>query len=130
MLNIKEEAIERMKLLQLHQNVIDEFTRENKLNKSETRYGILYWLDEEEQKLVDEFQNQNEGTLVYHVIKTHTLDFGIVYDLLFITENEDEWEAQREELKDDLVLSHTITCFPESGIIQIKKINGGLVRMY
>ena len=69
MLNIKEEAIERMKLLQLHQNVIDEFTRENKLNKSETRYGILYWLDEEEQKLVDEFQNQNEGTLVYHIKK-------------------------------------------------------------
>ena len=92
--------------------------------------GILYWLDEEEQKLVDEFQNQNEGTLVYHVIKTHTLDFGVVYDLLFITENENEWESQREELKDDLVLSHTITCFPESGLIQIKRINGGLVRMY
>ena len=130
MLSIKEEAIERMKLLQLHQNVIDEFTRENKIKKSETIYWILYWLDDEEKKLVDEFQNENEGTLVYHLIKTHTVDFGIVYDLLFITENEDEWEAQREELKDDLVLSHTITCFPESGLIQIKRINGGLVRMY
>lgn len=128
-MNIKEEAIERMKLLQLHQNIIAEFKRENKLNKSETRYGILYWLDEEEQKLVDDFEKENEGTLVYHVIKTNTVDFGIVYDLLFLTNDEEDWELEREDLKEDLVLSYSITPFSESGIIQIKKINGGLVRI-
>ena len=36
----------------------------------------------------------------------------------------------KANLKDNLVLSHTITPFPESGLISVRCINGGLVRNY
>lgn len=119
-----------MKLLQLHPNVINEFKNEKKLNRSEHGWGILYWLNDEEKQLVSDFENEHRGYLVYHVIKTITQDSEIVYDLLYVTEDSKDWILDREYLQDNLVLSHTITRDSESGLIKIKKINGGLTRMY
>ena len=128
-MEVKDEAIERMKLLQLHPNVIKEFQDENKLNKSEFGLGILYWLKDEEQQIVNEFQKEHEGYLVYHIIKTNTVDMGIIYDLLFVSIFEDEWQLEREELKDNIVMSYSVTLFSEIGPICIKQKNGGLARI-
>ena len=127
---VKEEALERMKLLKLHPNIIKEFKDENKLNRSEYGYGILFWLEEHEQQLVDEFQNKHKDYLVYHVIKTETVDFGTIYDLLFVSIFEYDWVLERKELKDDIVMSYSVTPFPECGPIKVKCINGGLARVY
>ena len=127
---VKDEALRIMKMLDLFPNVIREFKEENKLNKSETRNGILYWLTDEEKKIVNQFQKEHEGTLVYHLILTKTIDFGILYDLLYVTENQEDWNLYKDYLKDDLVLSYCVTPFPESGLIKVKKVNGGLVREY
>lgn len=127
---MKDEALRIMKMLNLFPNVIREFKEEDKLNKSETRNGILYWLTDEEQEIVNQFQKEHEGTLVYHVIKTNTIDFGIVYDLLYVTENQEDWNLYKDYLKDDLILSYSVTPFPEGGLIKVKKVNGGLVREY
>lgn len=129
-MEIKDEAIKRMKLLQLHPNVIKEFQDENKLNKSEYGKGILYWIKDEEQQLVNEFQKEHKGYLVYHIIKTETVDFGTVYDLLYVTPYEDEWSSEKEELKDNWIYSYTVTEFAECGLIKVKCINGGLARVY
>ena len=129
-MEIKDEAIKRMKLLQLHQNVIKEFQDENKLNRSEFCKGILYWITDEEQQLVNEFQKEHKGYLVYHIIKTETVDFGTVYDLLYVTPYEDEWSSEREELKDNWIYSYTVTEFAECGLIKVKCINSGLARVY
>ncbi len=125
---MKEEALRIMKYLKMFPNVIREFKDEDKLNKSETRNGILYWLSDEEQQLVNDFEQEHLGTLVYHIIKTNTVDFGVVYDLLYIPENQEDWDLYKEYLKDNLVLSYSVTPFPESGLIKIKSVNGGLVR--
>lgn len=125
---MKEDAIKLMKMLKLHTNVIREFKEENKLNKSETRNGILYWLSAEEQQLVNDFEQEHPGTLVYHIVKTVTLDLGIIYDLLYITEDQEDWNLYKDYLKDNLVLSYSVTLFPECGLIKIKSVNGGLVR--
>lgn len=129
-MDIKEEALDRMKLLKLHPNVINELKNENKLNRSEFGMGILYWLTEEEQEIVNEFEKNHKGYLVYHVIKTNTVDFGVVYDLLYISPFEDDWLIEREDLKDNLVMSYSVTQYAECGPIQIKCINGGLAREY
>lgn len=125
---MKDEAIELMKALKLHMNVINEFKNENTLNRSETRNGILYWLSDTEQEIVNQFEKEHEGTLVYHVIKTNTIDFGVVYDLLYITENQEDWNLYKDYMKGNLVLSYSVTPFPESGLIKVKCISGGLVR--
>ena len=128
-MTIKDEAIERMKLLQLHKNTIEDFKQSNKLNRSENA-GTLYWLTDEEKKLVNDFEKENAGTMVYHIIKTITQDLEIVYDLLYVTEDIEDWSIDRKYLQDDLVLSYTITENSESGFIKIKKLNGGIIREY
>lgn len=127
---MKEEALKIMKYLKMFPNVIREFKEENKLNKSETRNGILYWLSDEEQNIVNDFEQEHPNTLVYHIIKTNTVDFGVVYDLLYITEDQEDWDLYKDYLKDNLVLAYTVTQFAESGLIKIKSVNGGLVREY
>ena len=128
-MTIKDEAIERMKLLQLHKNTIEDFKQSNKLNRSENA-GTLFWLTDEEKKLVNDFEKENAGTMVYHIIKTITQYSEIIYDLLYVTEDIEDWSIDREYLQDDLVLSHTITRDSENGFIKIKKLNGGLIREY
>lgn len=126
---MKQEAINRMKMLLLHQNVINEFKKENKLNKSEGPLGTLYWLDEEEGDIVKEYEKK-WNVLVYHVIKTFTKDMGIIYDLLYITDEKDYWEEERKRLEQGIVLSHTKSQFSESGDIFVINVSGGLARLY
>lgn len=126
---MKNEAIERLKMLKVHEDVINDLKNENKLYRSDGSLGILFWLDEEEKRIVREFEDKYK-VLVYHVIKTNTLDFGFIYDLLFITNEKEYWQEERERLKAGIVLSHTKSQFSESGDIGIKNVNGGLVRLY
>ena len=119
-----------MKLLHLHPNVIREFEKEQRLNKSESPLGLLYWLTDDEIKLVKKFEQEHQDLSVYHILKSFTRDYGIVYDLLYISKDEEKWETDRENIKDDLVMSRTLTADAESGLIKIKCINGGIVRAF
>ena len=55
-----EEGVKRMKMLKILPNPIKEFKKHGKLNLSEVR-GMLYWLDEEQEKMVKK-QNSMEQT--------------------------------------------------------------------
>ena len=129
-MDIKDEIIKRMKKLQLHQNVINELMNNNQLNRSESQLGSLYWLTDEEKDLVDTFERENKDTKVYHIIKTNSKYLGTIYDLLFVSKVERNWNIEEENLDENLVLSFTITNFPEKGYIKVKSVNGGLVRLY
>lgn len=125
-----KEALMRMKKLGLHSNVIKEFDREGKLNKSETNMGILYWLDEEEEKMVREWEDQT-GNICYHVIKTPMV-FGTCYSLLFVSPNVEEWEIDNEDLKCNSPLVYVFNAdapeCSEYGCIRVTGRFGGLVR--
>ena len=125
----KLEAKKRLQLLNVHQNVINEFMKEDKLNKSDGKLGILYWLEDEEETMVKQFQEKH-GVLVYHVLKTYTVNMGIIYDLLYISEDIECWDIEKDDLKHGYALSYTVSAFSESGVIKIKPINGGVVREY
>lgn len=127
-MNIKSKALEIMSLLKLHPNVIADFNIDNKLNKSETRLGLLYWLTDDEMNMVKQFQHEHSNALVYHIIKTETLDFATIYDLLYVTDNDEDLSA--DDVIDGYVLSYTTTEYKESGLIKVRSVNGGLVREY
>ena len=57
-----KEAVERMKLLELYPAVINEFINEKVINKSE-HIGILYWLDDDEKKFVEDFENEHNAVV-------------------------------------------------------------------
>ena len=89
----RTEALKRMELLKLHENVIDDFKEISMLNQSELG-GILYWVEGEMEKKIREWEEKT-GNLVYHVIHDYT-EFGELLSLLYVSQYEDEWETDRE----------------------------------
>lgn len=101
---LKQEALERMKILKIHENLIKSFATENKLYKSEG-LGSIYELSYMEKQMIKKYEKVWD-ILVYHVIRT-TLD-GEKYTLLFVSKNKDEWKSEKEDLKEGKVLSQRL----------------------
>ena len=126
-----EEAIKRMKILKLHKNAIKEFEQERKLNKSDFNMGILFWLDNEEEKMVKELEKKY-NFMVYHIIHSYS-NLGETYEILFIENNKEEWFDEREDLKKGFAMARVeVINSPENsefGYIGVEARNGGVVRV-
>jgi hypothetical protein len=125
----KQEAIARMKLLKIHQNAINEFEKEDKLNLSEN-YGALYWLNEKQQEYVKKFE-QKYNSIVYHVIHNMT-EYGELLAFLYVSDSEEEWGYDRDDLQEGYACAYVENLDDEMcsefGSIGIKPQFGGLVR--
>lgn len=124
----KDEAISRIKKLNLHPNAVREFIEENKLNLSER--GMLYWLGETELAMIEEWQKET-GNLAYHIIKNR-LEFGTCYSILYVSKYVDEWEDDNYDLDDGYPLAYVMNVddefSSEYGSIGIKSMFGGVIR--
>ena len=125
-----EEAVKRMKVLKMLKQPIKECL-EGLLNLSEW-IGILYWLDDEQQKIVEDFEKENEA-VVYHVIHSMT-SIGEMYALLYVSKHEEEWENDMEDLKNGEALAYVFNkSMPdcsEFGYIGVVPMNGGVKRIW
>ena len=126
---LKENGLNMLKLLKIHSNAIYDYEIQNRLNRSENK-GILFWLSAEEREMVNNFEKNHTNCKVYHIIKSISLDFGEIYDLLYVVDDEDFMKQAKTDLEDNLILSYTISPFPESGLISVKSVNGGIIRNY
>ena len=125
---MRAEAVERMKLFNLHPNVVAEF-QQGKLNCSET-YGALFWLDDAKKAVVETVETKTGG-IVYHTILSNT-SFGVMLSCLYVSKHMEEWERDRADMKDGLVFAYVENMsYPdlsELGSIMVKPLAGGLVR--
>ena len=125
----RTEALKRMEMLHLHENVIDDFKEISLLNQSELG-GILYWVEGEMEKKIREWEEKT-GNLVYHVIHDYT-EFGELLSLLYVSTYEDEWETDREDIQDGYALAYVMNLTDdwcsEYGSIGIRPQWGGVVR--
>lgn len=125
----KQEALNRMRMLDIYSPAIKEFEKENVVNKSE-HGGMLYWLDENEQEFVKEFE-EKYNAVVYHIIHNYT-EFGELYSLLFVSQHKEEWDWDNEDIKNNIAMVYVKNidedAFSEFGSIGIKSQFGGLVR--
>ena len=134
----KKEAIERLKILhekyELLENVITEFEKEDTLYYSEYKNkvfpAVLYWVSNREDltELVKKVEEE-KGILVYHAILTPTI-FGAFFSMLYVSQNQEEWENDKIELKDSLPLAYCTNLsdskMAEFGGIQIAGAMGGI----
>jgi len=127
-----QEAVARMKTLQIDKGVIRQF-QSGQLNLSEGG-GFLYWLNEKEKAMVSDFEAKY-GTVVYHVVKD-LFEFGLCYSLLYVSKEEEEWEADRSDLSETgtsypiaYVFNETEPDFSEFGSIGVRPSIGGLKRV-
>lgn len=127
----KQEAIARMKMLKMHDNPIREFEKEDKINQSE-HGGLLYWLDELQEQYVKAFEEKHKA-VVYHVIHNYT-DIGEMLSFLYVSDSPDEWEYDRDDLKQGYAYAYVMNLddeyCSEFGSIGIKPQFGGLTRTY
>ena len=125
-----KEAIERMKLLKLDTPCIEAFCA-GKVWESEG-FGALYEVNDEEQKIIDKFEANNEGCLVYHMIH-NKFEFGECYSILYVSSDKEEWEQDKQDIKEGYVFAYVENIdtpyFSEFGTIAIKPSFGGLVRI-
>lgn len=87
----KAEAIKRMHEIGIAFHIIQVFEENGIVSLSEDG-EFLHRLDEDEQKMVDNFEKEYQ-CLVYHVLKS-TGNLGFVYTFLIVTRNPNDWELQ------------------------------------
>ena len=123
---MKKEAINRMKMLKLHPNIIKEFSNESILNLSQN--AALYYLNEKQLARVHQFE-QEYGGLVYHVIQN-----GQMLSFLYVSKYQEEWELDRNDLKEGCPIAYvanlTNELCSEFGSIGIQPCVGGVIRTY
>ncbi len=137
---VKNECLRRMKKLELHDDgeysCVGDFRKNDTPWKSEF-YGILYWLDEDEQKAVEEFEKAHDGYKVYHCVKSHT-EFGDMLSMLYVNgRSEEEFEQDKEyfdmDIDDGYIMTYTKNFSDdwcsEFGSIEVQKMFGGLKRI-
>ena len=67
--NKKVEAIKRMKTLNIYSEAIRQFKDEDIVMVSEPPFGGLYWLNDEEKRMVADFEAEHNA-LVYMVVRS------------------------------------------------------------
>lgn len=135
---MKKLAIKRLKEMKLLGSVTSLFSKEDRLYYSERinkQYSaVLNILDENKElyKKVKEFEERT-GHLVYHCILTQTT-FGIIFDMLFISKYEEDWEYDYEKMDDfyrvmSMATNLTDEMLSDMGSILVRPSMGGLERI-
>ena len=118
-MNKKEEAVTRLGLIGAGKFFVSE-------------RGTMRLADEAERVMVENFEKKYDA-IVYHVIHQWT-NIGELYSLLYVSSYEEEWEADREDLKNDRCLAYVInidmpTC-SEFGSIGVKRFCNWIARIW
>ena len=129
----KAEALARMKLLGIFPEAIKQFYRDGKVSISEPPLGAFYWAEGWDLDRIEQFE-EDQNALVYLIIRSYTA-YGKMDSYLYVSHNEDEWESDREDLRNQLPVAYTLNLddpqLSELGYISIEKtVAGGLVRIW
>lgn len=127
----KAEAIKRMKVLDIFDETRRQFENADIVSCSEPPIGANYWLDDEQKKIIEDFEEEYNA-LVYFVVRSYT-QFGKLDSFLYVSDYEEEWEMDNEDLADGYVYAYVynydMPLFSEIGSIAVEPRFGGLVRV-
>lgn len=129
----KIEAINRMKKWGIYTPIIEGFDKYDLVAESAPPIGACYWLDDEQLKRVQEFEDKYDA-LVYHVIHSYT-EFGELESYLYVGDEIEEWEYDRADIPQGIAFSyvHNLSApeLSEFGSIGVVKTPAdGLKRIY
>ncbi len=124
-IKMKQEAIERMKILKLKQDVIENFSKQDIIYTSEIQ-GDLLKANDEQLQLIKQFELK-KNVKIYHIIHQKTESRDILF-FLYVSEKEQEWENEKRDLK--LAFDCAIVLKKETEIKEIGiKIKDGKVNV-
>jgi hypothetical protein len=125
----KKEALERMKILGLLSPMVIGFEKRDSVwmndgNSIAALNAII--VTDQYKEAIDKFEAEH-GELVYYAFYDKTA-VGNLLALLYVSKNPEEWEADREDLKEGCPLAYVVNMtepiFSEYGSIGVKVENG------
>ena len=127
----KQEAIKRMKALNLMAECINTFKANDEIWISEGA-GILFNIsDVEVLSQIKDFEKRYNA-LVYHCI-FNRLGYDRLVTMFYVCDEKEEWEMDWQDLREGYACCYIANLdepiFSEIGSIQFTKINGGLRRI-
>ena len=128
----KEEAIKRMKAMNIYSDAIKQFKNADIVMVSEPPLGGLFWLNDEEKEMVSKFEQENNA-LVYLVVRSFT-NLGTMDNIFYVSDYHDEWEMDNADLNENYacvyVINHDMPDCSEFGTIAWKSVGGGVLRVF
>lgn len=119
----RAEAVKRMKALGIFPQTVRQFEKQGLVSVSEPPFGAFYWVDDEDRKHIREFEERYDA-LVYVVVRAWHRELGKMDAYLYVSDSEDEWEWDMEDLKNGCPLAycfvHDAPQFSEIGSIGIE----------
>ena len=122
---LKKEAVERMKLLKLKDEIIQEFKERNILYVSNLG-GTLTVASDEQLKLIKQLE-ENKNIVIYHLIHQTTQHRDVTY-CLFVDSNKENWKADREDLKNQFAVTICYTKTKNTNESGVWVKNGQIVK--
>ena len=128
----KEEAIKRMKAMNIYSDAIKQFKNADIVMVSEPPLGGLFWLNDEEKEMVSKFEQENNA-LVYLVVRSFT-NLGTMDNIFYVSDYQDEWFMDNADLNENYacvyVINHDMPDCSEFGTIAWKSVGGGVLRAF
>ncbi len=129
----KEEAIRRLELCGIGEELIDEFRDEDTVYVSEAPYGVCTEPDYQQKERIYDFEEENNA-LVYHVITADT-EFGELEIYLYVSDVPEDWGGDKEDLQSNKAIAYvnnlTHSSDSESGYIGFETSSAdGLIRTW
>ena len=129
----RAEAIKRMKAFGFFHEAIELFEADNTPLSSEPPWGAFYALDDKQKAAVHEFEKEYGG-LVYSVIRSFHKELGVIDNLLYVSDEKDEWSMEWNDIKSMCPCVYAVNYntpeFSELGLIGVKMGAGaGLIRI-
>ena len=127
----KEEAIRRMKALDLYKPYIESFIKRDEIFMSEMTGGVYEFSSNTELvNKVREFEDDHKA-LVYHIIRTVTVD-GEIYSFLFVSDYQEEWGMDNADITNGVAFAYgwnaTDEWCSEFSSIGVRGKFGGIIR--
>lgn len=128
----KIEAVKRMRAMGIISDAVKQFLNDDKVMVSEPPLGGLYYLNDEQKKMVQDFENEWNG-LVYLVVRSYT-NFGTMDSLFYVGDHKEDWEMDNADIKENYscvyVVNHDMPDGSEFGTIMFKSVGGGILRVF
>lgn len=128
----KEEAIKRMRAMNIYSDAIKQFKNADIVMVSEPPLGGLFWLNDEEKEMVSKFEQENNA-LVYLVVRSFT-NLGIMDNIFYVSDYQDEWFMDNADIDEHYacvyVINYDMPNCSEFGTIAWKSVGGGVLRAF
>lgn len=133
---LKIEAVKRMELINLKQEIIDDFRRDklSVIENLQTFDGIYFSINHVPSKIQQEIERlENEsGFKIFCVIKSES-DCGVMYNCMLVSKYKDDWKQEVGLLKSNIMVAYCVNeTYPdcsELGTIVTENHNGFLLRI-